>query len=732
VYCVWEDLHWIDPSSLEVLTLLLEQAPTIRLLMVLTFRPDFTPPWGSRSYVTQFTLSRLSHAQVREIVSHVAEQALRPSTKPVLSPSKDSGRTESESGGETSPVRAEPAEACPTLPEALIDVVAARTDGVPLFVEELTKSVVESGVTVGARHASPLQLAIPATLQDALMARLDRLGSTKELAQVGATLGREFSYDLLYAVSSLNEETLQQGLRQLVDAELIYQRGLPPQATYLFKHALVQDTAYQSLLKSRRQQLHQQIAQVLTERFPETVETQPELLAHHYTEAGLAEQAIGYWQKAGERAIHRSAYEEAVVHLTKGLGGLKALPNTAERAQQELTLQLALSNALMATKGYATPEVEQAYAQALALCRQMGEPPQLFPVLVGLWRVYITQARHTTALELGEQCLKLAQSIQNPVRLLGAHQAIGIAWFYLGELRQARAYLEQAMTLYNPQRRHFHASRSGQDPGVACLGHLVWTLWALGYPDKALKKSHQALTLAQELSHPLSSAQAFIAALRLHQYRREGKGALERSESLRVLSTENKFAFPLAWGTFMRGWALAEQGQGEEGISQMHKGLATLRATGAETSRPYCLACLAEAYGRIGQPEEGLNLLAEALAMVDNTQESEYEAELYRLKGELTLQQWKVESQKSKVPSSQTEAEECFLKAIDIAQKQQAKSLELRATVSLARLWRSQGKRHPARDTLSTIYNWFTEGFDMKDLQEAKAFLQELERKDNH
>jgi class 3 adenylate cyclase/tetratricopeptide (TPR) repeat protein/energy-coupling factor transporter ATP-binding protein EcfA2 len=459
VYCAWEDLHWVDPSTLEVLTLVLDQVPTTRLLALLTFRPDFTPPWRSRSHITQLTLSRLGRQQVESMVKQVTGSK--------------------------------------ALPAEVLQQIVTKTDGVPLFVEELTKMVVESGLLqeedgryIGTHDGTPIpSLAIPSTLQDSLMARLDRLAPVRELVQLGATLGREFTYELLHAISPLNEETLQHGLRQLVEAELIYQHGLPPQATYLFKHALIQDTAYQSLLKSRRQQYHNQIAQVLEERFPEIQETQPELLAHHYTEAALTDQAIRYWQQAGQRALERSANVEAISHLTKGLELLKTLPDTPEHTQQELILQLALSNSLMATKGYAAPEVEQVYVRALELCRQMGEPPQLFPVLVGLWRLYLTRAEHKTAHQLGEQCLSLAQRMHNPVRLLGAHQSLGITLFTLGEFIQARVHLEQAIALYDPQRRHFYASRSGQDPGVACLCYAAWTLWALGYPDQALKRS---------------------------------------------------------------------------------------------------------------------------------------------------------------------------------------------------------------------------------------------------
>jgi predicted ATPase len=714
VSCVWEDLQWADPSTLEVLTLYLEQIPTTRIFTMLTFRSDFTPPWGSRSYLTPLTLSRLGHRQVREMVGYVAARTSRPSTS--------SGRTESAASGEGLPVRAEPVEARTALPDDLIDAVVARTDGVPLFVEELTKSVVES---VGAHGRAPLQsLDIPATLQDSLMARLDRLGPAKEIAQLGATLGREFSYDLLQAVSPLDEERLQQGLKQLVAAELVYQRGLVPQAYYLFKHALIQDTAYQSLLKSTRQQYHTKIAQVLDKRFPETKEAQPELLAHHYTEAGLKEQATVYWQRAGQRAVARSANREAISHLTRGLELLKTLPDTSERAQHELTLQLALGTPLMVTKGWATPEVERAYTRARELCQQVGETSQLFPALWGLWMFYFIRAELQTARELGEQLLSLAQSVQDPALVLEGHHALWPVLCFLGELAPTRVHLEQGLALYDLQQ---HGSLAffygGHDPGACCRYFAGVALWLMGYPDQALKKSHEALTLAQEVSHPYSLAMALDFATRLHQFRREWPAVQERAEAMIALSSEQGFALTFAWGTIMRGWVLAEQGQGEEGIAQMRQGLAACRATGAELTRPFYLTLLAEAYGKVGQVEEGLQVLAEALDAVDKSGERFCEAELYRLKGELTLAQSSVQSLGASV---QTEAAACFLKAIEVARKQQAKSWELRAAMSLARLWQQQDKKDEARQMLAEIYGWFTEGFDTKDLQEAKALLEEL------
>jgi class 3 adenylate cyclase/predicted ATPase len=692
VYCVWEDLHWADPSTLELLTLLLDQVPTTRQLALLTFRPDFTPPWRPRSHMTHLTLTRLGRQHIETMV-------------------------EKATGGKA-------------LPGEVLQQIVTKTDGVPLFVEELTKMVLESGLLreedsryVGAHGGAPIPpLAIPATLQDSLMARLDRLSAVREIAQLGATLGREFSYELLHAVSPLYEGSLQQGLRQLVEAELVYQRGVPPQATYIFKHALIQDAAYQSLLKSTRQRYHRQIAQALEERFAEIKETQPELLAHHYTEAGLIEQALPYWLKAGERASQRSAYVEAISHLARGLEVLKPLPDTPERVQHELALQAALGTTLMITKGYAAPEVERAYARALALCQQLGETPQLVPVLFRLWLVYLNQGELQTARALAEQLLSLAQRAPTLARLL-AHQALGLTLFYLGEFMSALTHIEQSIVLYDPQlHRPDRSQFSTTDRKVSCLCFATDVLWMLGYPDQARQRINEALAVARELSHPFSLAFALNLAANLNQSLRKVQAVQARTEALLTLAREHGFPFFLALGAIRQGWVLAEQGQAEEGIAQIRQGLAAYRATGAEVLRPNWLALLAEAYGIVGQTEEGLNALTEALKLVQKTGGRNWEAELYRLKGELTLQK----SPKSEVQSPKSEADECFLKAIEIARQQQAKSLELRAVMSLSRLWQQQGKKAEARQMLAEIYGWFTEGFDTKDLQEAKALLEEL------
>jgi predicted ATPase len=683
VLFIVEDLHWVDPSTLEWLSLVVEQSPTVRLYGLFTCRPEFTSPWSIRTHLTSLTLSRLPRPQAARLVYGVT-------------------------GGKP-------------LPAEILAQIVAKTDGVPLFVEELTKTVLESGLLQeieGAYElAGPLPpLAIPTTLQDSLMARLDRLATVKAVAQLGATIGRQFGYELLQAVSPLDDTALQQHLRQLVEAELLYQRGVPPQATYLFKHALIQDAAYQSLLKSTRQQYHQRIAQLLAERFPATAETQPELLAHHYTEAGLAEQAIPYWQQAGQRAIQRSANLEAINHLTEGLDVLTTLPDSPERLQHELDLQITLGQALTVTKGFAAPEVGHTYARARELCQQVEETPQLFPVLRGLWNFYLLRGELRTARELAEQLLSLAQRTHDPALLQQAHSALAGALVHLGEFSATQAHLQQGLALYDPTQHRALALRLGMDLGVFFLAYMTRPLWLLGYPDQALRRSHEALTLAQELAHPFSLAYALTFAAWVHQFRREGQATQARAETLCALAREQGFAFLLAVGMATRGWALAEQGQSIAAIVQIREGLAAYRATGAEADRAYFLALLAEAYGRGKRNDEGLAVLEEALALMGHHTSVIWEAELHRLKGALLL---------AHSAENQAEAEACFHHALAVAHHQQAKSLELRAAMSLGRLWQHQRKTEHARQLLTGVYAWFTEGFDTADLQEAQALLEQ-------
>ena len=731
VLTMWEDLHWSDPSTLALLQLLTEQLPTSRILAVFTFRPEFTLPWPPRSHVTSLMLGRLGFRHAETMVGNVAK-----------------GKT---------------------LPHEVKEQIVNKTDGVPLFVEELTKMVLESGLMKeqgGAYHlVGPLPpLAIPTTLQDSLFARLDGLAAAREVAQVGAVLGREFAPEVLHAVVGGDEQALQLALEKLVAAEVLYRRGVTPRARYVFKHALIQDAAYQSLLTGKRQQYHQQIARILEERFPDTKETQPELIAHHYTEAGVATHAVTAWQKAGQKAIEQSAFVEATEHLHKGLAVLKTLPETPARDQQELHLYALLGPALMTLNGYSAPDVEKIYAQALALCHRVGETPRRFQVLLGLAIFYLTSGELQTARQLGEQCLSLAQQEDNPSRLLQARVVLANVLFYQGDFLRAQEHLLQGMALQNGALL-LSPPRTLRDPGVNALPSLLaWTLWCLGYADRAVQKSEEALALADRSGRPLSQVIAGVFMCGARTLRREKSAALPHAEQAVILATEQGFSLWAAYGVILRGWALGQQANQEEGIAQMQQGLATLRAMGAELVQSWFLLMLAEAYGKDGKAAEGLAIIAQAFAGVQKRGEQAFAAELYRLRGELTLAQSRVQSLESRVqenqkpvlslvegakdksqkpvlslvegsentdprslpPDHQGEAEGYFLKAIEIARQQQAKSWELRATMSLCRLWQKQGKESEAQKLLAESYSWFTEGFDTLDLQEARGLLEEL------
>ena len=457
---------------------------------------------------------------------------------------------------------------------------------------------------------------------------------------------------------------------------------------------------------------------MLETQFPTTAETQPELLAHHYTEAGLSEQAVGYWKQAGQKAIQRSANVEAIDHLKKGLVGLKRLPETPERIQQELILHIPLGVALTATRGFADAEVEHVFFHARELCQQVGETPQLAPTLWGLRAFYIMRGDLQMSHELDEQLLRLAQQMQDTALLVEAHWALGTTLCQLGEIVPARAHLEQSITFYDAQQPCAQALLDVvRDPGVAARNSISWLLWVLGYPDQARTRSHQALTLAQALAHPYSQAVALVFAAVCSILCREHRSVQERAEAAVAITQEWGIPTWSAASTFCRGWAQAAQGQGAAGIAQMRQGLVSWQTLGFALVEPYWLTLLAEAYGQVGQPEEGLRVLSEALSVLNSNGERFWEAELYRLKGALLLQQSSGDS---------TQAETCFQQAISIAQSQQAKSWELRAATSLTRLWQRQGKCQEAYDLLAPVYGWFTEGFDTADLQEAKALLEAL------
>jgi predicted ATPase len=680
-----EDLHWADPTTLELLGLYIEQSPTASVLNVLTYRPEFVPPWTMRSHMTPITLNRLERPDVEAFVNHLT-------------------------GGKS-------------LPSEVLEHIVSKADGVPLYVEELTKTILESEVLHEEADRYLLDgtlaaLQIPSTLQDALMARLDRAPELREVAQMGAVLGREFAYDMLNAVIALNETVLQSGLVQLVESELLYQRGRGQRSRYIFKHALIQDAAYQSLLKRTRRQYHQQVAELLEVQFPEIVETQPELVAHHFSEADLAEQAIGYWQRAGNRASERSAHQEAMSHLTRGLTLLQTMPETQARHQQELRLQTALGAAALIARGHAAPEVEAAFNRARHLCQLLGDTEDVFPVLFGLWRFYVARPDFSLCQELSEELHVLTKgSDETPLQVV-AHYAAGATSMWVGELVPARENLREGVASYTPEQRSFPIYQVGQDPGVACRAYTGKTLWLLGYPDQALASMNDALSLATELAHPFSQAFALnIAAIGL-QLRREGKAVYEHADAGVTLSTEQGFPHWVAFSTILRGWALADLGQQEEGLTQMRQGLSDWRATGAELFVPYYLSLIAEVYGDLAQVEAGLDALKEGLEVMERTGEDWWKAEMYRCTGSMLLLH---------TTPDVTQAEICFEQALATAHQQQGRSFELRAAIDLAQLWQRQGKHDKACRLLTPVYAWFSEGFDTADLKDARSLLDELE-----
>jgi predicted ATPase len=673
-------------SSLEFLSLLIDQV-SAGLLILLTCRLEFRPPWSPRSRLTHLTLGHLGRAQVETMLEHIT-------------------------GGKA-------------LPAEVVQQIVTKTDGVPLFVEELTKAILESGLLQEREHryelTGPLPLlAIPATLHDSLMARLDRLGIGKEVAQLSATLGRTFPYELLQAVAQLDESTLQQALTRLVEAELLYQRGVPPRATYFFKHALVQDAAYTSLLRSTRQQLHARAATVLEAQFPSIMDSQPETLAYHYTAAGFWEPAIVYWQRAGQRACARSANVEAISHLTAGLNLLENVPDIPARAAHELTLRLTLGTPLMALKGWASPEVENTFTRAHEICQQIGETPHLFPALVGLSIFYLLRAELQTTGALTMRLLRLAQHVQDHELLLVAHTMRGCSWFWQGAIAPARESFEHALVYYNPQQHRRLAFVYGQDLAVVSRSHMGFVLWWLGYPHQALEQHREAVALARAVPHPFSEGFALTFQAIAAVLQRQPHTVQLFAEATMRLANEQGFPHWLADGMIFHGWVQAMQGKVEEGKTQIRQGLAIYRAIGSALAQPFFLILLAETHGRAGEFDEGLSILDEALALGQSTEERCWEAELYRLKGEFLL------TQTGGGAHAIEKAEAWFEQALAIARRQQAKSWELRAATSLSRLWQQQGKCQKAHDLLAPIYGWFTEGFDTTDLQEAKALLEEL------
>jgi predicted ATPase len=674
VLLVVEDAHWADPTSLELFELIVDRAPSLPLLAIVTFRPEFVPPWVGRPQVALISLSRLPRRLRAEMIAHVT-------------------------GGKV-------------LPQEIADQIADRTDGVPLFIEELTKAVVESGVLVeaGDRYMATgpvTPLAIPTSLQESLLARLDRLAPTSDVAQIAAALGRQFSHELISAVAAMPRQQLDDALGQLVNAELIFRRGTPPHAEYTFKHALVQEAAYGTLLRSRRQQIHARVAGTFEHQFPDIVMAQPALLARHCTEAGLAEKAVVYWLKAGQQTLARSATTEAAAQLRKGLDALDGLPDGPGRQQLELDLQIALGYALIVAKGHSAPEVGAAFARARALAEQADRSEYLGRAFFGQWVFHRNRGEYQLALALAEQTEKIGQARNDLGLQWMGRYASGFTRLNLGDFVAARALLERGLS--DP------ALRGHGVPGLHAMlvASLAQTLAYLGYIDQARSRLNDALLEARQLKRPQTLAEVLSTASSIDLI--TGSPEMRRAEELLALSTEHGFPVFLAWATAFRGMSLTALGQGQEGLSLITQGIAGIRATGAVSGTQGTLMMLAWAYAMVGQPADGLNCLAEAARIIETTNERQPEAALHLVRGVLL-----------NATGDRAAAERSYQQALEVAKRQSAKLLELRASISLARLWHQQERRGEARDLLAPIYGWFTEGFDTRYLKEAKALLDEL------
>jgi TOMM system kinase/cyclase fusion protein len=671
---VWvlEDLHWLDPTTMRWLDLLVEQASSVPLFLVLTVRPQtLEAAWGPRGHVTQINLTPLGQSEVERLIERLVERLIE------KTPGKE-------------------------LPDALRREIVARTDGVPLFVEELTRTVLESGRTGGRPD-------IPSTLRDSLATRLDRLGDAKGVAQVASVIGRSFSLELLLAVSDLDESSLQRELRRLVQAELVFRRGFGSRTSYLFKHALIRDAAYDSLLNRERQQLHVRVAQALekTDQTPEA--PRPEILAYHYTEGGLPEKAVANWLEAARQALGRSAHLEALHHVREGLAALSGLPPGPARDERDLQLQTTLAPAVIATQGFSSPEVERAYLRGLELC---GEGQGRFELLYGLFSFYAVQAKPDRALPLGEQMLLLADSQGSAVYAVQSRYGLGAMSFLLGDFAASRRHLSAALAQDDPELGRLLPLSFGTDDRKTCMVYDALDLWLLGHPDQALERCRTALAWTRETPQPFTLTTVLLLSGFLHRFRRDDAAVRCHAEEMIALSEEHGL-FQVRDANVLLGLALAA---GEEdpdaGIDHLKTSLDAYRATGFRVFLSFYLAELSAACLRQGRLEESEAALQEAFGAVHGGSERFWEPELHRLRGELLA-----------LSGSPGEAEAAFRKALATAAGRSATALELRAAVSLARLWQGLGQRDEARQLLSGVYVRFSEGLATADVTEAGALL---------
>lgn len=680
---VFQDLHWIDPTSREFLDLLVARIPNLPMLVLVNFRPEFVPSWASHRCATSLSLNRLSTKACTELVLNITH-----------------GKA---------------------LPESVIDQFISKTDGVPLFVEEITKTVLNADLLQEREDSyvmnGPLPpQAIPSTIQDSLTARLDQLGPRKELAQVGSVIGRKFSYELIAAITPVESETLRAALGALVESELVFSRGAPPDAVYTFKHALVRDAAYESLLRTKRKELHGRIATTIESQFPDTVEVAPQILAHHFSEAGDIPTAIRYWLKAAESASERSAHVEAANHLYAGLEALNSLPETSERKTLELKLCIPLGAALISVKGAGSPEVEETYARALALCKELPESPLHFAASWGWWRISMD---FQTGRERADRLLELAENLEDPDLRLQAHHCLWATTFNLGDQIATKQHIEEGLRLYDRDRHRSHASiYGGHDARVCAYGEAALALWLLGYPEQARARIRQADFSADELAHTGSRLHAMDISIMLNRYLRDVEKVRDEAEAMIKISQEKGYPDHLAKGEIFQGWADVLLEQSESGLDKLRKGITAQRAIGTKEDFPVYFDMMAEACQVLHQPERGLTELEDGFALANSSGIHYWDAELNRRKGALLLE--------ASVENS-AEAEACFLKALEIARQQGTKSLELRSAINISRLWQSQGRAEDARELLSGISGWFTEGTDTPDLKAATELIENLQ-----
>ena len=686
VLMLLEDAHWVDPTSQELFELTISRIAQQRVLLVITYRPEYTAPWVGQPHVMSLTLNRLGRRQVSELVAKV-------------------------SGGKV-------------LPPEVLEQILSHTDGVPLFIEELTKSVLESKLLRETHDRylldAPLPaLAIPTTLRDSLLARLDRLAPIREIAQIGACIGREFSYELLAALSPLKATRLDEALEQLTTTGLVFRRGTPPDAIYIFKHALVQDAAYDSLLKSKRAQLHAQIAQVLEKDFSDQVANEPELLARHLTQAGLTKQAIGYWHLAGERAGERLAYAEGIAYRQRGIELAGTLPDAPDVAALELGLQIGLGFALIPTKGYTAPESLLAFTRAQALCEQVGEiGPPLFSALRGLYVFNLLRAEPRSAHEFAERCMVLAEQSGSSDMLVAARALRGGSAYRLGHFASARVDFEKSLASYSVAAHGERTLMYGLDPKAGTLNWLALTLWALGYPDQALTCCAEVEAVARRSSHPFTRCFAPQAASMVHELRREPEASEKYADALISLAVDQGFPFMSTIGAALRALSIIQQGKGRNReLAQLQGAIDTMRATGTLEPAHWFQAFLAQAHFHLGNMPGALEASQEGLRVTRQHAEGWLEVKFLRLLGDARL---------ARSNGADVEAETFYLESIELARRQEAKSLELQAALALARLWASQGKRKAALELLQPVYDWFTEGRTTKDHLEAAALLAEL------